>query len=160
VTRRKLSYCHERLIHCLNQLNDQQIWWRPREDMNSIANIILHLCGNMRQWIVAVVPGTPDTRDRPREFAERSFITRDDLLRRLRAVVVEADAVLAGAEAVLLEPRTVQGSAETVLSAVFESVAHLNGHMQEVVYITRMQLGPAYKFAWVPTPEQGGSPRA
>ena len=160
-TRRKLSYCHERLIHCLSQLNDQQVWWRPREDMNSIANIILHLCGNMQQWIVAAVPGTPDDRDRPGEFADRSSIPRDELLRRLRAVVAEADAVLAGAgEGVLLEPRTVQGSAESVLSAVFDSVAHLNGHTQEVVYITRMQLGDAYKFAWVPTPEQGGSPRA
>jgi hypothetical protein len=129
--------------------------------MNSIANIILHLCGNMRQWVVAAVPGTPDTRDRPGEFSDRSSISRDELLRRLRALVADADAVLAGAaEAVLLEPRTVQGHAETVLSAVFESVAHFNGHMQEVVYITRMQLGDAYKFAWVPTPEQGGSSRA
>jgi hypothetical protein len=77
----------------------------------------------------------------------------------LEKVVADADAVLVGVdEAVLLEPRMIQGFNETVLSAVFDCLAHLSGHTQEVVYITRLQLGEAYKFAWVPTPEQGGSP--
>ena len=159
--RKKLAACHERIAHCLTQLSDRQVWWRPRDSMNSIGNIVLHLCGNLRQWIVAGVGGAPDVRDRPGEFAERSLIARDELLRRLGAVVAESDAVLAATgEEALLEPRTVQGFAETVLSAVFDCLAHLNGHTQEVVYITRTQLGDAYRFAWTPTPEQGGAPVA
>jgi hypothetical protein len=159
--RKRLAACHEKLVHCLTQLEDHQVWWRPQDSLNSIGNVILHLCGNMRQWIVSGVGGTPDVRDRPGEFADRSLLQRDELLRRLREVVAESDAVLAAVdERALLQPRTIQGFRETVLSAVFDCLAHLNGHTQEVVYITRTQMGDAYKFAWVPTPEQGGAPPA
>jgi hypothetical protein len=128
--------------------------------MNSIANLLLHLCGNVRQWIIAGVPRGTDTRDRPREFAERDPIPKDELFRRLDAVVREADAVFSAiTDAQLLEPRRIQGFDETVLSATFDALAHFNGHTQEIVYITRLQLGDAYQFAWMPTtPEQGASP--
>jgi hypothetical protein len=156
--RRQLAGRHERLVHCLSQLDDRQVWWRPREGMNSIGNLVLHLCGNLRQWVVSGVGGAPDVRDRPAEFAERGPVPRDELLRRLAAVVAEADAVLAGADgATLPEPRTIQGFQETVLSALFDCLVHLGGHAQEVVCLTRLQLGDAYRFAWVPTPEQGGT---
>jgi hypothetical protein len=158
--RRRLAACHERIRHCLDQLNDDQVWWRPRPDMNSIANLVLHLCGNLRQWIVGGVGGAADTRDRPQEFAEREPIPREELLRRLADVVGEADAVLSQtAETRLLEPRRIQGFDETVLSAIFDSLAHLAGHTQEIVYITRLQQGKDYQFAWAPaTPEQGAQP--
>jgi hypothetical protein len=147
----------ERIKHCLDQLDDAQVWWRPRPSMNSIANIVLHLCGNLRQWIVAGVSGTEDSRNRPQEFAERELIPKHELLRRLEEVAGEADAVLAHlTDAQLLAPRRIQGFDETVLSALFDSLAHLSGHTQEIVYITRLQLGNAYQFAWKPaTPEQG-----
>jgi hypothetical protein len=70
--------------------------------------------------------------------------------------VSRADQVLAQVNgAKLLEPRRIQGFEETVLSAIFECLAHFNGHTQEIVYITRLQLGDAYRFAYIPsTPEQ------
>ncbi|MCP3696766.1 MAG: DUF1572 domain-containing protein, partial [Planctomycetaceae bacterium] len=52
------------ITHCLDQLNDDQTWWRPSESMNSIANLLLHLSGNVRQWIVSGVGGAPDVRKR------------------------------------------------------------------------------------------------
>lgn len=158
--RRRLAACHERLRHCLGQLDDAQVMWRPRPSMNSAANLVLHLCGNLRQWLVAGVGGAPDVRDRPREFAEHEPVPRDELLRRLRAVVDEADAVLAGVgDAQLLEHRRIQGFDETVLSAVFDSLAHLAGHTQEIVHVTRLLLGDAYRFAWVPATPEEGAPR-
>src|SRR5262249_464450 len=51
--RRRLAACHARIQHCLGQLDDRQVWWRPQEAMNSIGNLLLHLCGNVRQWLVA-----------------------------------------------------------------------------------------------------------
>jgi hypothetical protein len=160
--RRRLAACLARIKHCLDQLDDAQVWWRPREPLNSIGNLLLHLCGNLRQWVVAGVTGAPDARDRPGEFAERGAIPKAELLRRLEAVAAEADAVLAGVTAAqLLEPRRIQGFDETVLSALFDSLSHLSGHTQEIVYITRLQLGDAYRFAWAPTtPEQGAPPQA
>jgi hypothetical protein len=155
--RRRLAACLARIKHCLDQLNDAQVWWRPREAHNSIGNLVLHLCGNLRQWIVSGAGGAPDTRDRPQEFAQRAVIPKDELLRGLEAVVAEAEAVLARVtDSQLLEPRRIQGFEETVLSAVFDSLTHLSGHTQEIVFITRLQLGDSYRFAWVPaTPEQG-----
>jgi hypothetical protein len=157
--RRRLAACHERINHCLAQLDDEQVWWRPHDSMNSIANILLHLCGNLRQWVIAGVRRAADTRDRPAEFTERRRIPKDELVRRLDAVVREADGVLAALpDAQLLERRRIQGFDETVLSAIFNSLAHFNGHTQEVVYVTRLQLGDAYRYAWTPTSAEQGAP--
>jgi uncharacterized damage-inducible protein DinB len=157
--RRRLADRHDRIRHCLQQLTDVQIWWRPQEPMNSIGNLVLHLCGNVRQWLIAGIPQAPDSRNRPQEFAERGPLARDELTRRLDTVIREADTVLAGvSDAQLLERRRIQGFDETVLSAIFDSVAHFHGHTQEIVYITRLQLGAGYRFAWVPqTLEQGAA---
>jgi hypothetical protein len=158
--RRRLEACHKRIRHCLDQLTDAQIWWRPLEGMNSIGNLLLHLCGNVRQWIIAGVAGAPDARDRPQEFAEQGPIPKDELIRRLVAVVGEADTTLAAVtDDQLLQPRRIQGFDETVLSAVFDSLAHFNGHTQEIVSLTRMQLGDAYRFAWAPTTPEQGAPQ-
>jgi uncharacterized damage-inducible protein DinB len=156
--RRRLAASRERITHCVKQLEDTQVWWRPQDRMNSIANILLHLCGNLRQWIVSGVGGAPDVRDRPREFSERQPIPKEELLRRLNEVIDTADEALAHlSNSQLLAARRIQGFDETVLSAIFDTLAHLSGHTQEIVYITRLQLGDAYQFAWKPaTREQGG----
>jgi hypothetical protein len=158
--RHRLAACQDRIRHCLGQLDDHQVWWRPQESLNSIANLVLHLCGNLRQWIVAGVGGTADVRDRPKEFAERGLIPRDELLRRLKAVVDEADGALARiADRQLLDHRRIQGFDTTVLAAIFDSLAHLAGHTQEIVYVTRLQLRDRYQFAWTPTTPEQGAPR-
>jgi hypothetical protein len=146
-----------RIKHCLGHLNDEQVWWRPRPSMNSIGNLILHLCGNVRQWVVAGLGGAADVRNRPAEFAERGPIPKSELLRRLDAVVDEAKAVLGRLTArQLLETRRIQGFDETGLAALLSSVPHFRGHTQEIIHLTRLQLGDAYQFAWRPTtPEQG-----
>jgi hypothetical protein len=144
----------------LNQLDDAQTWWRPAESMNSIANLVLHLCGNLEQWILSGVGGAVAHRNRPLEFSERTAIPKQQLSQRLSSTVSQVDAVLAQVkDATLLEPRRIQGFEETVLSAIFETLAHFNGHTQEIVYITRLQLRDTYRFEWIPsTPEQIASP--
>ena len=66
------------------------LWWRPNDASNSVGNLLLHLEGNVRQWIVAGVGGHPDRRDRPAEFAARESATAAELLARLDAVLDEA----------------------------------------------------------------------
>jgi hypothetical protein len=158
-SRHRLAECVNKIKHCLAQLNDEQVWWRPTNSMNSIANIVLHLCGNVRQWIIAGVGGEPDIRDRPREFADRSSMPKAELIRRLDEIVGKADIVLAGVnDEQLLQRRRIQGFDETALSAIFDTISHFRGHQQEIVYITRLQLGDAYKFEWVPATKEQGAP--
>jgi hypothetical protein len=70
------------------------VWHRSQPGLNSIGNLILHLCGNLRQWVVAGLGGAPDVRNRPAEFAERGTVPKDELLRNLEAVVEEAKRIL------------------------------------------------------------------
>jgi uncharacterized protein DUF1572 len=150
-----------RIRHCLGQLNDEQVWWRSQPNLNSIGNLILHLCGNLRQWIVSGLGGASDVRNRPAEFAERGPISKAELLGRLETAVEEAKRVLAGVSTrQLVELRRIQGFDVNGATAIFDSVPHFRGHTQEIVHITRLQLGDAYTFAWTPTtPEQGAPDR-
>src|SRR5438128_12636541 len=79
----------------LELLTDEQIWWRANPQSNSIGNLLLHLSGNVRQWIVCSLGGALDARDRDSEFAQRGIISRDELLSRLKQTLSEADATLA-----------------------------------------------------------------
>ena len=101
--------CHRRLAHCLDQLSDEQIWWRADERLNSIGNLLLHVTGNMRQRILSLIGGEPDTRDRDAEFAERRHDSRRELRRRLDDTMRRVDALLQSVDAKrLLETRRYQ----------------------------------------------------
>ncbi len=147
-----------KICHCVRQLNQEQVWWRPREEQNSIANLLLHLAGNVRQWIIVGVTDAPDHRDRPREFAERGPIPPQELLARLETTVQEAIGVLREpAHGALLEPRRIQAFDTYVLAAIFHSVSHFQGHVQEIISLTRQQLGPDYEFDFVPQSHEQGA---
>src|SRR5947209_2629781 len=94
--RAQLAWGLRKVTHCLGQLDDAQVWWRPRESQNSIANLILHLAGNLDQRLGSLITGAPDERDRPREFSERGPVPKAELLRRFEQAVTRADQVLAG----------------------------------------------------------------
>jgi len=142
-----LDYSRDRMRHAVGQLTDEQLWWRPTTQMNAVGNIVPHVCGNMRQWIVTNLRGEPDDRDRPAEFARREPVAGAELTDRLRRTVDDARAaIMASTDAELLRVRHVQIADVTGLGAVLHSVSHLEGHAQEVIYITRLQLGDAYRF--------------
>ncbi len=148
---KELTSALSKIKHCLAQLSDEQVWWRGSAEQNSIGNLLLHLCGNVRQWIVSGLGVAADVRNRPAEFAERGSIPKEELLRRLDQVVDEAKTVLGRLTARrLLEVRRIQEFDVTGLAAIFDSVPHFRGHTQEIVHMTRLQLGDAYKFAWTP----------
>ena len=84
-----------KIERCLEGLSDQDLWWRANQESNSIGNLLLHLSGNARQWIVCGLGGATDQRVRQTEFDERSLISREELLVRLRETLGEVEAVLA-----------------------------------------------------------------
>jgi uncharacterized damage-inducible protein DinB len=146
-SQRTLDEAVRKIEHCVRQLSDDDVWWRPSEEMNSVGNIILHLCGNVRQWVVSGVGGAPDVRDRPAEFAQREKTPREHLMAKLRATVDEAKATLDRCDAQnLLRARHVQHGEVTGLHAAYHSVSHFVGHTQEITYITRLRMGEKYQF--------------
>ena len=145
--------------HCVNQLSEDQVWWRPAESMNSVANLMLHLCGNVRQWLVSGVGETVDIRERQKEFDQRNSASKTELMQQLESAVADAREVLAGISAeTLLRARRVQGYDVRGIGAVFHSVSHFRGHTQEIVHMTRCQLGDSYKFDFIPTTTEQGAP--
>src|SRR5262245_33323137 len=115
----ELTKALDRIKHCLSQLSDEQVWRRESEAMNSIGNLILHLCGNMRQWIVAGIGGEKDVRQRPREFSERGLIPKSELLHRLETVAAKAQVALIKATAQdLVQQRCIQGFDVNGLEAI------------------------------------------
>lgn len=127
-----------RIERCVALLSDEQVWWRPNEESNSIGNLLLHLSGNARQWIVTGLGAETDARDRDSEFARRDIIARDDLLALLRQTLGEVDATLAGFDAdSLLEHKKIQGFDVTALEAIFHVVEHFSMHVGQILYITK-----------------------
>ncbi len=132
---------------CLDQLSDADLWWRAHETDNSIGNLLLHLEGNVRQWILSGVGSVPDRRDRPKEFAERTAIQRQELWSKLENTLAEVDAVLAAfPPEQLLQQRVIQGSDNTALQAIFHVVEHFAYHTGQIIYITKLRQGIDLKF--------------
>jgi uncharacterized damage-inducible protein DinB len=132
---------------CLGLMGEEDIWWRAHETNNSVGNLILHLCGNIRQWIISGVGGSEDVRNRPAEFAARGSVSKDILLQRMRETMHEADRVLENIEmSRLLEKRTIQGFDVTRLEAIFHVVGHFSGHVGQIIYIAKMRSGKDLKF--------------
>jgi uncharacterized damage-inducible protein DinB len=157
--RTTLREAHEKIVHCLNQLDDDQFNWRPFEQANSLANLLLHLCGNMRQWIIAGIEQLPDTRHRPSEFSDRARHPRADLMKRLAQTVADADVTLSRVTTdTITQPRRIQGFETTVMYAIFHTVSHFVGHSQEIIYITRLQLRENYRYKFVPQTKEQGAP--
>ena len=136
---KKLRQMTQRIETCLGKLTPEQIWTRGSEQENAVGNLVLHLCGNVRQWIVAGVGGAPDIRERDAEFAARDVTSSGDLSARLRATVEEAAAVIERVNAARLPERiVVQGYDVSVMEAIYHVVEHFSGHTGQIIFATKM----------------------
>jgi uncharacterized damage-inducible protein DinB len=127
-----------RIEKCVEKIPDERIWWRPNDDSNSIGNLVLHLSGNVGQWIVSGIGGEPDKRHRQQEFDARGEITSAQLLDKLRKTVEEADAAIAKVKPEnLLERRTIQNNDVTVLEAIYHVMEHFAMHCGQIIFIAK-----------------------
>ena len=128
-------------------LPDDGLWWRANEHSNSVGNLLLHLNGNVRQWILGGVGRQANDRHRASEFAARTGPPAAALLADLDRTLDEVDAVLAGlTEADLLEPRTIQGRDIPVLAAIFHVVEHFSQHLGQITLIAKLRAPGAINF--------------
>jgi uncharacterized damage-inducible protein DinB len=128
-----------KIERCVEKLTDEQVWWRPNPESNSIGNLLLHISGNARQWIVCGLGGATDKRQRQTEFDERRIIARVELLDRLRTTVADVDGVLASFDpARLLDKYPIQGTEATALAAIFHVTEHFSMHAGQIILLTKM----------------------
>ncbi len=130
-----------RLRECVAPLTTEQVWWRPNDASNSIGNLLLHLDGNVRQWLITAFNKDDDKRNRPAEFAAQGGLSAADLLTRLGATLDEAAEVLDRLTVDdLLAPYEIQGYRTHGLDAVYHVVEHFGLHYGQIVYITKSLL--------------------
>jgi uncharacterized damage-inducible protein DinB len=134
-----LSDYQPKIERCLERLTDEQIWWRANEESNSIGNLILHVCGNARQWIVAGIGAAPDARNRDAEFEQRELIPRHELLALLRSTLADVERTLHDLDpSTILERRKIQGNDVEILEAIFHVTEHFSMHTGQIILLTKL----------------------
>ena|SRR5947209_10841193 len=127
---------------CLARLSDDQIWSRGAPHENSIGNLILHLCGNVRQWIGSGVGGESDIRDRDSEFSRRGGLSGPDLLRHLNQTVSHAIEIISRTnEEQLVRETNPQGYRVSGLEAIYHVVGHFEQHTGQIIFATKIYAG-------------------
>lgn len=127
----------------LSAMPESALWARANASSNSAGNLVLHLAGNVRQWIVSGVGGAPDVRTRDAEFAAQGGHTRDALLAHLDAACAEAVAVFDRLDAAALgETRQIQGRATTVMAAIYHVVEHFSTHTGQLILLAKASAPP------------------
>ncbi len=140
-----------RIEACARRLSEAQIWWRANPESNSVGNLILHLEGNVRQWVISGLGGAPDVRMREREFLERGPIPRRMMLGSLRRTVREACGVLRGLTGrKLARAYSIQGFRVTGLQAVFHVTEHFSLHTGQIILLTKSMQGKNLGFTLLP----------
>jgi uncharacterized damage-inducible protein DinB len=138
----KLEQLHGRIQDCLARLTPEQIWTRNSENENAVGNLVLHLSGNVRQWIGSGVAGLPDHRQRDTEFDARGGLAPAELAALLKTRVAEAAGIVRAVPAARLTERILpQGYDVTVLEAIAHVVEHFSQHTGQVILLTKLLTG-------------------
>lgn len=139
IKRRLFEESMFRLKKCLNELTTEQIWYRPNPSSNSVGNLVLHLHGNVRQWVVAGLGKNEDVRERQKEFDEQGPVPVEKMVANMEQLMVEVEAILDQTSAEdLLEVRNVQGFKESGLSILVHITEHFSYHVGQMTYIVKM----------------------
>ncbi len=138
VKRRIIAESVPRIKQCLAQLSEGEIWYRPNENVVSVGNLVLHLCGNLRQWVLSGLGQQPDHRQRDREFAETGPISTEKLVTQLDTLMQKVAAVLDQLTPHdLVTARAVQGYEESGLSILMHVTEHFSYHTGQITYFVK-----------------------
>jgi uncharacterized damage-inducible protein DinB len=136
-----------RIRRAVERLGPDDLWWRPNPASNAVGTLLLHMEGNLRQWVVSGLGGAPDVRDREAEFRERGGRSREELVSALGATVSRAADTLRGLDAEeLTTPLEIQGLPGTRLTAVVHAVEHLSMHAGQIFWIVKARRGEPLDF--------------
>lgn len=135
---RRLAEGEERILKCLSLLRPEQVWHRPNDRVVSVGNLVLHLCGNVDQWINSTLGGTPDERDRDREFTTL-VAPMGELQARLTTTLSKARSTISTLPGSgLTQTWSVQGFEETGTAILLHVVEHFSYHVGQITLHTKL----------------------
>jgi uncharacterized damage-inducible protein DinB len=150
----------EQVRDCLDMLDEEQIWWRPNEQSNSVGNIVLHLSGSLNHYLNRSVGGIEYTRDRDAEFAERRHIPKDELRAIFDDMVSKAETTFdALTLARLGDPSNEPRMQRLVIDDLISVASHFANHTGQIVWITKMLVGGAVDEVWIRAHKEFAWPR-
>src|SRR5882757_6116820 len=134
----KLEQMRSCLEVCLSKLIDEQVWERHGAHENAVGNLVLHLCGNMRQWVMHGVGGADDIRVRDAEFSATTGMSRTELIELFATTVAEARKTIAAVSSErLVEIIHPQDRTVSVLGAIYQVVGHVQQHVGQIILLTK-----------------------
>jgi len=143
----RLEEALPRIVKCLNELTEAQIWQRPNSNSNSVGNLVMHLCGNVRQYIISNLGEDPDTRTRDAEFAMRDGYDRQQLIEKITDIIAQSVEVIRGlSEADLMQVRSVQGFQQTGINSIIHVIEHFSYHTGQIAFWTKLLQDVDLKF--------------
>ena len=129
----------QKLTKCLNELEESEIWKRPNQNSNSVGNIILHLCGNIRQYAISSLGHSKDVRERDREFLAEGGFSKTDLMQKFLSTIDEAKNIIQNISAEeLLRKRQVQGYVHSGIGIIIHVTEHLSYHTGQIIFWTKL----------------------
>jgi len=135
---------------CVEELSEDQLWWRPNEQTNSVGNLVLHLSGSMRHYLSRGVGGIEYQRDRPSEFADRGSMSKEQLLATFDETIGQAAQTLQSFDTSrFLDATDEQNYVPTVFDAIFNISIHLATHAGQIIYITKMLKEGSLDELWI-----------
>lgn len=138
----KITQLSGRIQDCLGRLSSEQIWTRNTDNENSVGNLVLHLCGNVGQWIGSGIAGRPDTRTRDAEFAARGNVEPSELADRLRKTTEDAASILRNLpHSELMVMTTIQKYNITKTEAIYHCIEHFAQHTGQIIFATKLLTG-------------------
>jgi len=145
--RARLAHCRQRLTGVINQLSDEDLNWRPNPQSNSVTNLIIHICGNLKQRYGHNIAGESDSRDRSAEFDTAAHRTKAELLASMDDAFAVVDAILERLPlSSLFDITQIRGEDRSVLDIIASSSGHTAEHLGQIIYIAKIRLGPRYQY--------------
>ena len=134
----RINQSTTKVFSCFEELSSEDIWRRPNNASNSIGNIILHLCGNIRQYAISSLGNQPDIRERAQEFLAKDGYTKDELKNKLGSTVNEAIEIIKNSEEKsLLKIYSVQGFSLSGMGIIIHVTEHYSYHAGQIIFWTK-----------------------
>ena len=124
---------------CLDQLTEDELWHRPNASSNSVGNLILHLCGNITQYVLSSLGNVEDKRERDKEFSSTGVLRKAELINKLKTTVEGAIKVMRSLnDDDLLVKHSVQAYELTAIGIIIHVVEHYSYHTGQIIFWTKL----------------------